>query len=62
MGLVNGVLWWVLGPLMIMPVMMGMPMQFGAALNGPNMLSLMGHIIYGVVGGLVYVWYSRRSK
>ncbi len=60
-GLVNGAIWWVLGPLVIMPVMMGMGLQFGAALTPPMLMSLVGHVIYGVVAGLVFAWYIQRG-
>ena len=59
-GLVYGVVWWVLGPLMLMPTMMGLGLQFGAAFTLPNLMSLMGHLIYGAVTGIVFAWYVRR--
>ncbi len=59
-GAVYGVIWWILGPLLIMPVMMGMGPQFGMALTMPMMLSLMGHLIFGVVAGLAYPVVVRR--
>jgi hypothetical protein len=59
-GLVYGGIWWVLGPLVIMPLMMGMGLQLAAAFSGPMLLSLMGHLIYGLVLGLGYAWYLRR--
>ena len=60
LGLAYGAVWWVLGPLVIMPLLMGMGPQFGAALTGPMLMSLMGHLLYGVVTGVVYAAYSRR--
>lgn len=43
-----GLLWWVLGPLLIMPTLMGMPgMIF--AVDTAALMSLVGHLIYGVV-------------
>ncbi|NJO81750.1 MAG: hypothetical protein HC828_02575 [Blastochloris sp.] len=59
-GLLYGAIWWVLGPLVLMPLMMGMGLQFGAALSGPMLMSLMGHLIYGVITGLVYAWFVQR--
>ncbi|WP_434995458.1 hypothetical protein [Arthrobacter sp. Ld5] len=56
-GLVYGALWWVLGPLLIMPLMMGMPIL---TLDGSSMMSLMGHLIYGVILGLVAHLVLRR--
>ena len=63
-GLVYGAIWWVLGPMVIMPMMMGMGLQFAAAFSGPMLMSLMGHVIYGVLAGLGYAWHraSRRSQ
>ncbi|WP_050992973.1 hypothetical protein [Salinibacterium sp. PAMC 21357] len=51
-GLVYGAIWWVLGPLVLMPMMLG-----GAlfAINVPALLSLMGHLIYGAILGVVAV-------
>ncbi|MDJ0314155.1 hypothetical protein [Arthrobacter sp. H35-D1] len=51
-GVVHGAIWWVLGPLMIMPAMMGMPLF---ALNPTAVLSLMGHMVFGAILGLVAV-------
>ncbi len=58
-GLLYGAIWWVLGPLVLMPLMLGMGVQFGAALAPMNLMSLMGHLIYGLITGLVYVAYMR---
>jgi len=53
-GLVYGAVWWVLGPLVIMPVLMGMGPQLGMALAPPMLMSLVGHLLYGLVTGLAY--------
>lgn len=51
-GVAYGAMWWVLGPLLIMPLMLG-----GAlfVVNTGALLSLMGHLIYGAILGLVAV-------
>ncbi len=59
-GLIYGTIWWILGPLMIMPIMMGMGLQFGMALSSPMLMSLLGHLIYGLVTGVVFAWFLRR--
>ena len=59
-GLIYGVAWWVLGPMVIMPTMMGMGPQLAAALSGPMLMSLMGHMVYGILAGLGYAWYALR--
>jgi uncharacterized membrane protein YagU involved in acid resistance len=58
-GIVNGVVWWVLGALLLMPLMLGMS-QMIFVIEQPQWLSLMGHILYGVVTALVFVPLSRR--
>jgi len=58
-GLLYGAIWWVLGPLVLMPLMLGMGLQFGMAFTAPMLMSLLGHLIYGVLTGLVYVAYVR---
>jgi uncharacterized membrane protein YagU involved in acid resistance len=59
-GAIYGVIWWILGPLLIMPSMMGMGPQFGMAFAPPNLMSLVGHLVYGVATGLVYPFIVRR--
>lgn len=58
-GAAYGALWWVLGPLMIMPAMMGMPVF---AIDGISLMSLMGHMIYGFILGLVAALIIKRRR
>jgi uncharacterized membrane protein YagU involved in acid resistance len=63
LGLVYGAIWWVLGPLILMPLLMGMGgLQFGMALSPPMLMSLAGHLVYGLLTGLVYVAYLRSRS
>jgi len=59
-GLVYGLVWWFLGPLLIMPTMLGMGPQFGMAFSGDMLLSLVGHLVYGVVTGAAFKAISER--
>jgi uncharacterized membrane protein YagU involved in acid resistance len=59
-GAVYGFAWWILGPLLIMPSMMGMGPQLGMAFAPPMLMSLIGHLVYGVTTGLVYPSLVRR--
>lgn len=52
-GMIHGVIWWILGPLTIMPVKLGMGVQYSNAFSEMNLGSLMGHLIYGVVLAVV---------
>lgn len=50
-GLLYGAVWWVLGPLLIMPLWMGMPVF---EVGEPQVMSLVGHLLFGLVTGLVF--------
>lgn len=51
-GAVYGMVWWVLGPLVIMPGWLGMPLF---TVDQTAVMSLMGHVIYGLVtAGVLY--------
>jgi uncharacterized membrane protein YagU involved in acid resistance len=52
-GMINGVVWWVLGALILMPLGLGMT-EMVLKVGTDQWFSLMGHLIYGVVAGLVF--------
>jgi len=58
-GLGYGILWWFVGPLTLMPLWLGQPLDWswsrGAALFG----SLVGHVVYGLLAGLLYAAVDR---
>jgi uncharacterized membrane protein YagU involved in acid resistance len=62
-GTLYGVIWWVLGALVIMPVALGMPVQL-LTLEGITgaFPSLAGHMVYGVITGLVFVALARLTR
>ncbi len=60
LGVIYGAAWWVLGPLILMPLMMGMGLGFAMAFTPPILMSLVGHLIYGLIAGLVYAVYAHR--
>jgi uncharacterized membrane protein YagU involved in acid resistance len=59
-GIVNGVVWWVLGALILMPLMLGMT-QMVFVIGQAQWLSLMGHIIYGLVTAFVFIPLAKRG-
>lgn len=59
-GLIYGVIWWVLGALILMPLLLGMT-QMILVIESAQWMSLIGHLIYGVVTGLVFVPLARRA-
>ena len=61
-GMFYGVLWWVLGALVLMPVLLGMPPFSPLKMMLPvAMGSLVGHVMYGVILGLLFVWLDRKA-
>jgi uncharacterized membrane protein YagU involved in acid resistance len=59
-GVVNGVVWWILGALLLMPLMLGMS-EMVLVVGQDQWLSLLGHIIFGMVAALV-VFALRRNN
>ena len=58
-GMVNGVVWWVLGALVLMPLMLGMG-EMVFKIGNDQWLSLMGHLIFGVITGLLFLPLEKR--
>lgn len=59
-GLGYGGTWWVLGALVLMPAILGM-FQNIFVIGQMQWMSLMGHIIFGEVLTLSFVWLYRRA-
>lgn len=60
LGLAYGVLWWVLVALIIMPAWLGMT-EMILALNTVAWQSLAGHLLYGLLLGLVFAGLAHRG-
>ncbi len=68
-GAAYGASWWVLGPLTLMPLMMGMGLgvNWNATAAAAMLPSLMGHVVFGLVMGFAYsrgdsCFLNRRRK
>ena len=59
-GIMYGVIWWVLGALILMPAILGM-FENIFLIGQMQWMSLLGHIIFGVVLALSFTWLSRRA-
>ena len=59
-GFVYGIIWWVLGALVLMPAILGM-IQMIFVIERMQWMSLLGHIIFGEVLALSFVWLYRRA-
>lgn len=58
-GLINGVVWWVLGALVLMPLFLGMN-EMIFVIGQPQWMSLVGHILYGVVTAFAFKLLAKR--
>ncbi len=54
-GLAYGAFWWFLGALTLLPLLRGRPVDWGVAAAEAAFPSLLGHLLYGAVAGLVLV-------
>lgn len=59
-GLVYGMIWWVLGALVLMPALLGMPQNI-LVIGMTQWLSLMGHMVFGIVLSLSFLWLYNRA-
>jgi uncharacterized membrane protein YagU involved in acid resistance len=59
-GAVYGVVWWVLGPLLIMPALLGMTRMI-FAVDTPALMSLVGHVLFGVATAGVLLALRHRT-
>lgn len=57
-GTLYGMVWWLLGPLVIMPAWLGMPLFM---FDTNTWLSLMGHVVYGLIVAAALFGFRRRS-
>ncbi len=59
-GLVYGLAWWFLGPLTLMPVLLGGPLTWGVEAAGAALPMLIGHLVYGATTALAFAVLERR--
>ncbi len=58
-GMAYGLFWWFLGPLTLLPLLQGRPLDWSYGRGGALFGSLVGHIIYGLIVGLIYAAFDR---
>ncbi len=54
LGMSYGMSWWILGPLTLLPLLMHSPIQWTLEAARASFPSLVAHLLYGAVVGLVY--------
>lgn len=65
LGAVYGLGWWVLGGLVLMPMLLGMPAFAPLSVESMRPVaigSFVGHLVYGLITGAVFVGILRRGK
>jgi hypothetical protein len=55
-GLVYGLIWWFVGQLTLLPLLLGGSFTWTAAAGAAGLPSLIGHLIYGAGTALVFLW------
>jgi uncharacterized membrane protein YagU involved in acid resistance len=58
-GLAYGILWWFIGPLTIKPLWLGTPLDWSYRRGAELFGSLVGHIVYGLIVGVIYAALDR---
>ncbi len=53
-GVAYGLLWWLLGPLTLLPILLGAPPQWTLAAAAATFPSLVGHLAYGAALGVAF--------
>jgi len=58
-GMAYGILWWFLGPMTILPWLQGRPLDWSYQHGGALFGSLVGHVVFGLIVGLIYAFADR---
>ncbi len=58
-GVGYGLLWWFIGPLTLLPTLLRQPLDWSYQHGGDLFGSLVGHVVYGLIVGLVYAAIDR---
>lgn len=53
-GVSYGFLWWILGPLTLMPLLLGSAPRWDPAMAAGQLATLVGHLVYGAALGVVF--------
>ena len=61
-GMTYGFFWWILGPLTLMPILLGAPPQWMVEAAAGALGSLIGHLIYGAGLGITFYLLEARHN
>jgi hypothetical protein len=59
-GLVYGLLWWFIGPMTLLPILLGGTFSWTIGTAGALLPSLVGHLIYGAATAATFLTLERR--
>ena len=59
-GLIYGLVWWFLGPLILMPLALGMGTRLSVEGMSMALPSLWGHLIFGGILGILYPVFAKK--
>jgi hypothetical protein len=59
-GLVYGLIWWFIGPLTLMPILLGSRFSWTPETASALLPSLIGHLVYGAATAIVFLVLERR--
>lgn len=59
-GLVYGLIWWFIGPMTLMPILLGGTFNWTTETAGALLPSLIGHLIYGAATAITFIVLERR--
>ncbi len=60
-GLLYGVIWWFLGPLILMPLLLGMGTMLSPQGMQMALPSLGGHLVFGGILGVLYPVFAKKN-
>jgi hypothetical protein len=61
-GMLYGVMWWVLGPLTLFPVLLGGAFSWTCEAANAALPELVGHLLYGATTALVFLYLEHRHE
>jgi uncharacterized membrane protein YagU involved in acid resistance len=53
-AIIYGIILWIIGPLLLMPLMLGMGVMLGQAFSTENLMNLMTHVAFALILAFVY--------
>lgn len=60
-GVAYGIIWWFLGSIILFPIFMGLSPELNMASISASFPSLVGHLLYGLVLGVIYPMLKNKS-